>query len=338
MSAFARKSGSRERRRGLARAAVGRRGGSDVAHGESSEPRRDLAEPVSPGTLYVVATPIGNLEDITLRALRTLRDVAVVAAEDTRRSHQLLRHYDIATPLVSLHEHNERQRADQLISRLIRGESVALVSDAGTPGVSDPGALFVSAARRAGVRVEAIPGASAVAAILSASGLVFERYAFGGFPPIRSNDRKQWLNWVSLLSDVPVVCFEAPHRMERTLQELQSILVNRPIIVARELTKLHEQWWFPPGDQGQGDNAGDQAPVPGPTRGEFTFIITPESHPAAAQSLDTPSDQEIAAVFGQITETVAVGSRREAVRATADRLKLGVKHVYDALERVKHLA
>src|SRR5688572_21832825 len=137
------------------------------------------------GTLFVVATPIGNLEDITLRALRILKEVDLVAAEDTRRTGNLLRHYDIHTPLISLHEHNEFQRTDELVARLQTGDSVAVVSDAGTPGISDPGARLVRAARQAGVRVDPIPGPSAITAILSASGVALGRFAFAGFPPVR---------------------------------------------------------------------------------------------------------------------------------------------------------
>ena len=175
------------------------------------------------GTLFVVATPIGNLEDITLRALRVLREVALVAAEDTRRTGNLLRHYQIGTPLVSLHEHNEDQRIGPLVGRLQAGQSIAVVSDAGTPGISDPGSRLVRAARLAGIRVDPIPGPSAVTAILSASGLSFDRFAFAGFPPIRSKDRNDWFGWVSSLPDVPVVCFEAPHRIRRFLDEVASV-------------------------------------------------------------------------------------------------------------------
>src|SRR5918992_2663404 len=137
------------------------------------------------GTLYVVATPIGNLEDITLRALKVLKSVQLVAAEDTRRTGILLRHFDIGVPIISVHEHNERARVEKIAARLARGESVAVVTDAGTPGVSDPGAALVAAIRTAGYRIEPIPGASAVAAAFSASGINSEGYTFAGFPPFR---------------------------------------------------------------------------------------------------------------------------------------------------------
>ena len=146
----------------------------------------------SKGVLYVVATPIGNLEDMTLRAIKILKLVQLVAAEDTRRTGILLRHFEIATPILSVHEHNEHARVERIIGRLAKGESVALVTDAGTPGISDPGAALVSAIREAGFTVEPIPGASAVAAAISASGVTSHGFTFLGFPPIRLKDRKIW--------------------------------------------------------------------------------------------------------------------------------------------------
>src|SRR5687767_262163 len=168
------------------------------------------------GILYVVATPIGNLEDITFRALRVLREVALIAAEDTRRTARLLQHYSISTPTTSLHEHNERTRTPELIARLQRGDSVAVVSDAGTPVVSDPGGMVVAAAHAAGIRVEPVPGPSAALAVVSGSGLKGDQILFVGFPPRRSNDRKRWF---AKLKDEPrlVVFFEAPHRIQASL-------------------------------------------------------------------------------------------------------------------------
>jgi 16S rRNA (cytidine1402-2'-O)-methyltransferase len=276
------------------------------------------------GTLFVVATPIGNLEDITLRALRVLREVALVAAEDTRRTGNLLRHYQITTPLISVRAHNERQRSQAVLERLQRGESVALVSDAGTPGISDPGALVVRTVRDAGLRVEPVPGPSAVTAALSASGWSLEKFAFAGFPPIRSKDRKRWLEWIRELDDTPVVCFEAPHRITRTLAEIRSVMVERPIIVVRELTKKHEEWL-------------QTADAP-PERGEFTILIgrTPEivRTEITAGSLSEAAVNEIAVAFGEITKTEG-GTRRAAIRSVATRLHLPVRVVYDALERSK---
>ena len=274
---------------------------------------------VAAGTLFVVATPIGNLEDITLRALRVLREVSIVAAEDTRRTGNLLRHYEITTPLISLHEHNESQRIAPLVRRLREGESIAVVSDAGTPGISDPGARLVSAARQAGLRVEPIPGPSAVTAALSASGLCFERFAFAGFAPIRSKDRKDWFKWVAMLSDVPVVCFEAPHRIRQFLNESREFLAERPIMLARELTKSYEEWL---------DGASDV-----PERGEFVVVIGQTTK--IAKSAELPTDEEVAELFSQITENAALGSRRAVVKAVADELGVPVRSVYAALERAK---
>ena len=289
-----------------------------------------------PGTLYVVATPIGNLEDITLRALRILREVAVVAAEDTRRTGNLLRHYQIATPLTSLHEHNEHRKRTAIVERLLAGESVALVSDAGTPGISDPGALLVAAARAARVRVDPIPGPSAITAALSASGIRLERFAFAGFPPIRSKDRKLWFGWVASLADIPVVCFEAPHRIRKTLIEMQTKLVERPITVARELTKTYEEWSF-------------DAPA-AEERGEFVLIVGQKTNlaqlppePTVSISLDgamsassqAAQDAEVVRVFGEMTKTDMYDSKRSAVKAVAERLGLPSRAVYSALERSK---
>src|SRR6188472_256922 len=146
----------------------------------------------SKGVLFVVATPIGNLEDMTLRAIKVLKLVQLIAAEDTRRTGILLRYFQIDTPILSVHEHNERARVEQILGRLAKGESVALVTDAGTPGISDPGAMLVAAVREAGFTVEPIPGASAVAAAISASGIASHGFTFLGFPPIRGKDRKYW--------------------------------------------------------------------------------------------------------------------------------------------------
>src|SRR5262245_57983406 len=200
-----------------------------------------IGDPPMAGILYVVATPIGNLEDVTLRALRVLRDVSVVAAEDTRRTARLLQHYSISTPTTSLHEHNERQKTPALLQKLANGESIALVSDAGTPVVSDPGEALVAAAREAGVRVEPIPGPSAVMAAIAASGLPSREFTFLGFPPSRSKDRKLWLAKLASESRLAVF-FEAPHRILGTLTDLGAVIgLDAAVCVARELTKVHEE-------------------------------------------------------------------------------------------------
>jgi 16S rRNA (cytidine1402-2'-O)-methyltransferase len=193
-----------------------------------------------PGTLFVVATPIGNLEDITLRALRVLREVAVIAAEDTRRTAHLLARHAITTPTTSLHEHNEKRKSAAILARLERGDNVALVSDAGTPTVSDPGGELIQEAVAAGIRVEAVPGPSAVLAALSSSGVSAECFTFLGFPPNRSKGRDLWFRRLSVVAGTAVF-FEAPHRIQRTLAELKQHVGDRNVVIGRELTKVHEE-------------------------------------------------------------------------------------------------
>lgn len=192
------------------------------------------------GTLYVVATPIGNLGDITLRALETLKQVDAIAAEDTRHTVGLLRHFGISKPLVAVHEHNEQQAAEGLLKRLQAGESIALVTDAGTPAVSDPGAVVVQAVRNAGVKVVPIPGASAVIAALSAAGIVEPGFCFEGFLPASGSQRRKRLD---RLKGIPVtlVFYEAPHRIVECVQDLQTVFGGgRLLTIARELTKTFE--------------------------------------------------------------------------------------------------
>jgi 16S rRNA (cytidine1402-2'-O)-methyltransferase len=277
------------------------------------------------GVLYVVATPIGNLEDITLRALKTLKAVQLVAAEDTRRTGNLLRHFNIDVPIISVHEHNEGARVQKILGRLAKGESIALVTDAGTPGVSDPGAALVAAVRAEGFRIEPIPGASAVAAAVSAAGIRSEGFTFLEFPPLRSKDRKMWFAALMEASENrAVVFFEAPHKLRRTLEELK-ILVARPIFLGRELTKLHEElvWATPSELLVRFDNP----------QGEFTLIVPPGQPTDAA--IEAPSDEEIQDLVGQITEIDRPRSKREAARIAGERLGLTAKRVYEALERAK---
>lgn len=193
-----------------------------------------------PGTLFVVATPIGNLGDIGARALETLRSVAAICAEDTRRSGQLLAHFGISTPLLALHEHNEDVIAQRVVGRLMAGESLALVSDAGTPLISDPGFRLVRAAREAGVRVSPVPGASAMIAALSVAGLPSDRFVFEGFLPAKASARRQRLQQ---LAGEPrtLLFYEASHRIRETLDDAVAVFGGeRPAVLARELTKLFE--------------------------------------------------------------------------------------------------
>jgi 16S rRNA (cytidine1402-2'-O)-methyltransferase len=271
------------------------------------------------GTLYVVATPIGNLEDLTFRAARILREVPLVAAEDTRRSGNLLRHLGSVASLLSLHEHNEEARTAVVLQRLAQGDSVALVSDAGTPAVSDPGAKLVAAAAGAGFRVEPVPGASAVMAALSAAGVDCQWFTFAGFPPVRGKDRKHWFaTMTARAADGPVVAFEAPHRVIQTLSELD-VLLNDKIIVFRELTKLHESRY-----EGL---AGEIIKQLDPVAGEFTIVIPRRE--AVAQEAERPTDERIRELFGQITDKSARAAARQVAAATG----LSANAVYDIVQR-----
>jgi 16S rRNA (cytidine1402-2'-O)-methyltransferase len=193
------------------------------------------------GRLYLVATPIGNLEDITYRAVRVLREAAVIACEDTRQTRKLLDHYQIDRPAVSYHDHNEATRAAELASRLLAGENVALVSDAGMPLVSDPGYRIVRAAVENGIDVVPVPGASAAVTALAASGLPTDAFHFGGFLPAKSGQRRNLLEKLRH-EEATLVFYEAPHRILETLDDIAAVLPQRQVVVARELTKIHEEF------------------------------------------------------------------------------------------------
>lgn len=228
-------------------------------------------------TLYVVATPIGNLRDISLRALDVLKSADAVAAEDTRVTGQLLSHYGIARRLIAVHEHNEKRAAGRILGLLAEGRSVALVTDAGTPAISDPGALLVAAVRDAGYRVTPIPGANAAIAALSASGFTAPRFLFCGFLPARPGARKRAL---AALVAVPytLVFYEAPHRVIAMLDDLRAALGGgRRIVMARELTKLFETIHACP----LGEAAAWMAENPDRRRGEFVLIVEGADAPAA---------------------------------------------------------
>jgi 16S rRNA (cytidine1402-2'-O)-methyltransferase len=192
------------------------------------------------GTLYVVATPIGNLADITQRAIQTLKEVDLVACEDTRHTRKLLQHFAIDTKTISYHEHNEQQRSKELIQMLLQGNDIAVVSDAGTPAISDPGLTLVRAAIGTGINVVSVPGPSALITALVASGLPTNDFFFAGFLPARANARRARLGE---LSSIPatLILYEAPHRLAATLKDAHEILGERDAVVARELTKLHEE-------------------------------------------------------------------------------------------------
>ena len=269
------------------------------------------------GTLYVVATPIGNLEDITLRALRVLREVELIAAEDTRRTARLLQRYSIATPTTSLHEHNEGQKTPVLLSRLSKGASIALVSDAGTPLVSDPGRQLVESARREGHAVVAVPGPSAVTAILSAAGADIRSFAFLGFPPRKSSDLKAWIV-AELSGSRPIVFFEAPHRVRLTLQAMFDILGDRPIWVGRELTKLHEELVNRP-------ISAHLSSLQHP-KGEFTLLV--EGDVEATRTTERyPGDASAVDEIGRLANNGALHPR-EAAKRVAMRYGRPVNELY----------
>lgn len=218
------------------------------------------------GILYLVATPIGNLEDITQRALRVLREAAVVAAEDTRHTRRLLERFAITTPVVSLFEHNERARIPALLRRLDAGESVAVVTDAGSPGVSDPGFPLVRAAVEAGVRVESVPGPSAVIAALQVSGLPTDAFLFVGFLPPKGAARKRRLTELADRRET-IVAFESPHRIDACLADLDEVWGDRPIALARELTKVHEEVLRGPASEVRASLPADRR------RGEIVLVL-----------------------------------------------------------------
>ena len=193
------------------------------------------------GKLYLVATPIGNLEDITLRAIRVLKEVDLIAAEDTRNSLKLLNHFEIKKPLISYHRHNEDIRVDNLIEKLKQGENIAVISDAGTPGISDPGEVIAKEAINNGIEVIPIPGACAAINALIASGLNTTEFTFYGFLPLNKKLRKEKLDEIKNETKTCII-YEAPHKLKNTLQDLKDILENRKVVLAREITKIHEEF------------------------------------------------------------------------------------------------
>jgi 16S rRNA (cytidine1402-2'-O)-methyltransferase len=280
------------------------------------------------GTLYLVSTPIGNLEDITMRALRVLREVPLIAAEDTRRTGRLLHHYQIDTRTTSFHAHNEREKAPRLLEHLAGGASLALVTDAGTPVVSDPGQSLVQEALARGIRVEAIPGASAILAALVSSGMGAEGFVFLGFPPPRTEARKKWFAEAATEAR-PLVIFEAPHRLVASLQDARAMLGDREAVVGRELTKLHEEFV-----RGTLSLAIDQFSEREP-RGEFTLVIAPaaEGDDAATGALAELSDDDAWIELGRLRDSGI--SRREAVARMARRTGHSPREVYARAERGK---
>jgi 16S rRNA (cytidine1402-2'-O)-methyltransferase len=276
-----------------------------------------------PGTLFVVATPIGNLEDITLRALRVLREADLIAAEDTRRTAKLLGHYSISTPTISFHEHNTRTRIPQLLARLEAGAGVALVTDAGMPGISDPGGGLIEACWERGVSIDPVPGASAPVTAAVASGFPLDPLTIFGFVPSRSKDRKEWMLRTQAVPGT-FTFFETPHRILHTLSELPEYFGDRPILVAREMTKRHQQFV-----RGPASDVIGQMPV---SKGEFTLVVGPAAT-ANCEPLDVP-DRQIFEEFGHMADVVGAG-RRLAVATVAKKFGRSAKEVYAIIERLK---
>lgn len=282
----------------------------------------------SPGCLYVCGTPIGNLEDITLRALRVLREVSLIAAEDTRHTRKLLQHYGIATPVISLHEHNEARRTPEIVARLLAGQSVALVSDAGMPGIHDPGSGLVGAAAAAGVPVTVVPGPTAFTAALAGSGLPGQRFAFEGFLPRQPARRRAHL--ASLAGDPrTLVFYEAPHRLREALADMLAVLGDRPACIARELTKVHEEW--------QRATLQDLVQLweNRTPRGEFVIIVAGASGPGpAGLAGEAGAAESVAPAYaGAVRERLlarlqAGMDKKAAVRAVAAELGLPRRAVY----------
>jgi 16S rRNA (cytidine1402-2'-O)-methyltransferase len=277
---------------------------------------------MEPGTLYLVATPIGNLADITLRALDLLRTVDVIAAEDTRHTRKLLSHYQIHKPLVSYHSHNARQRGPELLHKLREGTRVALVTDAGTPGISDPGALLVSQVLEAGLSVIVLPGPAAFLMAVVASGLSTQPFVFLGFPPARAAGRKRFFADYGALA-MTLVLYEAPQRLLRTLEEMLGVWGNRRIVVARELTKIHEEFF-------RGTIARAIEHFRPGVRGELTLVVAGAEEPPARQDEERDWRLELEDLLRQPGITV-----RMAADGIAKRFRLSKRLVYQEALRIK---
>jgi 16S rRNA (cytidine1402-2'-O)-methyltransferase len=269
---------------------------------------------MSTGTLYIVATPIGNLEDITLRALRVLKEVDVIAAEDTRHSLRLLNHYGISKQLVSYWGEKEKVKAEETISLLKEGKNVALISDAGTPGIADPGSVLIRRAWEEGIRVEPVPGPSAAIAALSVSGFSTEEFIFCGFLPAKQSRRKKLLEELSREKRT-LVFYEAPHRIVESFDDIAEIFSDRNTFLVREMTKLHEELM-------RGDAVGVRERLESAvTAGEYVIVVEgrrDEKNPAGEEALK------------EIESLMKKGfGRKEAVKRVAEEYGLSRKELYD---------
>lgn len=271
------------------------------------------------GVLYIVATPIGNLEDITHRALRVLREADLIACEDTRHTRRLLDHYGIDRPVISYHEHNEAARADDLAERLQAGGSIALVTDGGTPLISDPGYRAVHRAVEAGITVVSIPGPSAIVTALAGSGLPTDAFYFGGFLPARQGQRRRKLEQAKHL-DCTLVFYEAPHRILEFLSDVEEILGARDLVICRELTKIHEEWVR----GAAADLIKDFASRPS-IKGEITVLVGKKREPHAPER----------SVEEALEAYLARGlSRMDAIKAVARERGVSKREIYAAVESV----
>jgi 16S rRNA (cytidine1402-2'-O)-methyltransferase len=269
------------------------------------------------GCLYVVATPLGNLEDVTLRALRVLREVSLIACEDTRRTARLLSAHEIHTPTTSYFEHNERWKGDRILAILREGRDVALVSDAGTPGVSDPGYRLVRDARAAGLPVVPVPGPSAAVAALSVSGLPSDRFLFVGFLPPRAGARRRALEEIAARQETLIV-YESPHRATEALADMAAVLGDREAFLCREATKVHEEY-----RRGRLGELRDELAARGEVKGEIVLVVAGAAEASPPQVLD---------LHGLFAELTAAGmTRREAVKEAARRAGRPAREVYREL-------
>ena len=280
---------------------------------------------MSSATLFLVATPIGNLEDISLRALRVLREADLIAAEDTRRTAKLLAHYDIHTKTTSFYEQVEREKTPRLLEHLASGRSIALVSDAGTPGVSDPGYRLARAAIAGGFRVEAVPGASAVLAALVPSGLPTAAFSFIGFPPPKAQARERWLRDLAARRET-LVFFEAPHRIRETLKAALEVLGDRQISVGRELTKMHEEIVR--------GKISEVLARPMQSRGEFTVVLAGAADEDSTAGVPVSADV-VADEFYRLTNSENM-LRRRAISLLARRFNMSSRDIYKIVEASKN--
>jgi 16S rRNA (cytidine1402-2'-O)-methyltransferase len=265
-------------------------------------------------TLYIVGTPLGNLEDMTFRAIKTLQSVDLIAAEDTRHTGKLLQHFQIKTPQISYHDHNRHSRTADLINRLQQGTSIALVTDAGMPGISDPGYELVKACAELGIPIVPIPGATAAMTALSASGLKSDRFVFEGFLPAKESERRSHLQ--TLVTDErSLIFYEAPHRVQKTLQDILTVLGDRQIVLARELTKMHEEFW-----RGTVKAAIEHYSTHEP-KGEFTLIVS-GAQPSEVSLTEDVLRAELLALMQQGV------SRSQASRQLAEQTSIPRRQLY----------